>query len=174
MVAAPQQILEDPMTTTVLSHAEPCRQPAHARFARPGMTRPLAAMLLAAAVAALAVVAERWVDRWTDGHLLAAWLVVWAVVSVAILLIAGTARRIALRTLSGLAHWAYERQQARTRARLLELVGGDERLLADISLVADRTAASTVEGEADVAHSVEIEERISASVLRRRRALALM
>ena len=168
MNAAPQQNLEDPMTTTVLSHAEPCRQPARARFARPGMTRPLAAMLLAATVAALAVVAERWVDRWSDGHLLAAWLVVWAVVSVAILLIAGTARRIALRSLAGLAQWAYDRRQARTRARMLELVGGDERLLADISVVPDTAAASPL------ADGASFDEAASASALRRRRALALM
>lgn len=166
------------MTTSVLNPNEASGGPAKAGFARPGMTRPLAALLLAATVAALAVAAERWVDAWSDGHLLTVWLVVWAVVSVAILLIAGTARRIALRTLAALSQWGLERRQTRDRAQMLEKVGGDQRLLADISLVPDK--ARGVDGSAagdhrsDAACSDEFDARISASAMRLRRALALM
>jgi len=42
-------------------------------------TRTLAAMLLAAIVAAFVVVADQMMDTWADGHLLAAWVALWAV-----------------------------------------------------------------------------------------------
>ena len=42
-------------------------------------TRTLAGMLLAAVVAAFVVVADQMMDTWADGHLLAAWVTLWAV-----------------------------------------------------------------------------------------------
>lgn len=165
------------MTTTVLYRTEPGRIPAaKGSVALPRMTRPLAALLLAAVVAALAVAAERWVETWADGHLFTAWLVIWAVVFAATLLTAGAARRVALRTLTGLASWSRARQQARDEAMLRELFHGDERLLADISLVADTACAADASEtyDADAARSANIDEEISASVLRLRRARALM
>ena len=38
----------------------------------------LSAMLLAAMVSALVVVADQLIDTWADGHLLAAWVALWA------------------------------------------------------------------------------------------------
>lgn len=166
------------MTTTALHRTEPCRIPAaKGPSALPRMTRPFAALLLAALVAALAVAAERWVETWADGQLLTAWLVIWAVIFAAILLTAGVARRVALRTLTGLASWSRARQQARAEAMLRELVHGDERLLADISLVVDTACAADAASEpydADAARSANIDEEIATSTLRLRRAHALM
>lgn len=45
----------------------------------PRLHRPLA-LLLVGAVAALVVLADRFVQTWTDGHLFLAWLALWAVV----------------------------------------------------------------------------------------------
>ena len=42
-------------------------------------TPAASSLLLAAIVAALLVVANQVVDTWTDGHLLAAWVVMWTV-----------------------------------------------------------------------------------------------
>src|SRR5690554_3661834 len=42
--------------------------------------RGLAALLLAAVVASLVVIADRLISTWADGHLLLAWVVLWAVV----------------------------------------------------------------------------------------------
>ena len=58
-------------------------------------TRAGASMLLAAIVAALMVVANQVIDTWTEGHLLAAWIVMWAVAFAAIALFAAPARRAA-------------------------------------------------------------------------------
>ena len=69
-------------------------------------TRSLAAMLLAAMVAALVVVADQLVDTWADGHLLAAWVVLWVVGFAATALFADTARHLARRTVTGLDAWS--------------------------------------------------------------------
>ncbi|WP_137893659.1 hypothetical protein [Ramlibacter sp. 2FC] len=165
------------MTTASLYRAETRRLPASGKESLPRLTRPLATLLLAAFVAALAVVADRWVDSWSDDHLLTAWLVIWAVVFAASLLAAGPARRLALGILTALSDGARARQQAHAEAMLRELVHGDERLLADISLVpdcADRRAQAEPGYDADAARGANIDEEISASRLRLRRARALM
>ncbi|MGV1110471.1 hypothetical protein ACTAYL_19895, partial [Xanthomonas translucens pv. undulosa] len=41
--------------------------------------RGAASLLLAAVVSALLVVANQVIDTWTEGHLLAAWMVLWLV-----------------------------------------------------------------------------------------------
>lgn len=184
MTAAPQHFLEVQMTTTVFGNTELGRNPSAVvpslSALRARMTRSLATLLLAAAVAAVAVAADWWVETWADGHPLTAWAVIWAVVFAGSLLLAGTARRIALRTLTGLDQWARERVQARAEARLRELVKGDERLLADISLAVDAAVTPAAEAvapdeyDADAARSANIDDEISASTLRMRRARALM
>ena len=50
-------------------------------------------MLLAAVVSALLVVANQVIDTWTEGHLLAAWIVLWTVAFAALGLLAAPARR---------------------------------------------------------------------------------
>ena len=90
-------------------------------------------VLLAALVSSLVVVANQVVDTWTEGHLLAAWIVLWTVAFAAIALLAAPARR-AGRVLS--ARWdnivATQRQASADReywqAALL-----DPRVMADIS-----------------------------------------
>lgn len=97
------------------------------RVARPlvqaaaGTARPLAFLLLAAAVAALAVAADRLMASWADEHLLATWIALWAVVFAGFLTLAGTARRISQRLVLSLDEWARQRAAARaeTRAALL-------------------------------------------------------
>ena len=58
-------------------------------------TRGLSAVLLAAIVAALVAVADKFVTHWTDGSLLAAWMVMWLVAFLAMALFAGAARNVA-------------------------------------------------------------------------------
>ena len=55
--------------------------------------RAAATLLLAAVVAALLVVANQVVDTWTEGHLLAAWIMLWVVAFAALALFAAPARR---------------------------------------------------------------------------------
>ena len=53
--------------------------------------RGAASMLLAAMVSALLVVANQVIDTWSEGHLLAAWMVLWLVAFAAL----GVTRRLA-------------------------------------------------------------------------------
>ena len=53
----------------------------------------LSAMLLAAMVSALVVVADQLIDTWADGHLLAAWVALWAVGFGALAIFGGAARK---------------------------------------------------------------------------------
>lgn len=104
--------------------------------------RPLAALLLAAAVAALAVAAERLMASWADEHLLATWVALWAVVFAGSLLLAGTARRTAQRVIGRLDQWARERAQSRAEARMRLLARHDPRVMADLQAARDRADTS--------------------------------
>src|SRR3569832_2684935 len=57
--------------------------------------RASASMLLAALVSALLVVANQVIDTWTEGHLLAAWIVLWTIAFAALALFATPARGVA-------------------------------------------------------------------------------
>lgn len=77
----------------------------------------LAAMLLAAAVAALAVVANQLMDAWVDGHLFLGWVTLWVVVFGGLGMLAGSARRIARRAVAALDAWSRAQAQSRAQAR---------------------------------------------------------
>jgi hypothetical protein len=109
--------------------AENIRRAAH-RFdgARAG-----ASLLLAAIVAALMVVANQVVDTWTEGHLLAAWIVMWAVAFAALALLATPAKRTAAALRAGLTRWNAARKQAAADEQLWQVALTDARVMADIS-----------------------------------------
>lgn len=96
-------------------------------------TRAGASMLLAAIVAALVVVANQVIDTWTEGHLLAAWMVMWAVAFAAIGLFAAPAKRAAMAVRAVLQRWAAARKQAVEDQKLWNLALTDARVMADIS-----------------------------------------
>lgn len=108
----------------------------------PGNGRPLAALLLAAAVAALAVAADRLMTSWADEQLLATWIALWAVVFAGSLLLAGTARRTAHRVMGALDTWARRRADARAEARAWVLARRDPRLMAELQAARDHAEAS--------------------------------
>jgi hypothetical protein len=94
-------------------------------------SRGLAGMLLAAAVAALVVVADRLVSTWADGHLFLAWVAMWAVVFASMALFTGAARRLSQRLVRALDAWARERAEARAEARFMALAQRDPRMMAE-------------------------------------------
>lgn len=104
-------------------------------------TRAGASLLLAAIVAALMVVASQVVDTWTEGHLLAAWIVMWAVAFAALALLAAPAKRAAAALRVGLQRWAAARKRAAEDDQLWQLALTDARVMADISraMTADAT-----------------------------------
>jgi hypothetical protein len=110
-------------------------------------TRSLAALLLAAMVATLVVVADQLMDTWADGHLLAAWVLMWVIGFSALALLAPTARNVAGRVMQGLDGWSQGVARRRADERLLDLARKDSRVMADIQAAAIRAESE----EADVA-----------------------
>lgn len=100
--------------------------------------RGLAAVLLAAAVAALVVVADRLISTWADGHLLLAWVFLWVVIFAGSVLLAGTARRLAQRAMRSLDGWSQKLAQSRAEARLWDLAQSDPRLMGELTQARQR------------------------------------
>ena len=80
--------------------------------------RGLSAMLLAAMVSALVVVADQMIETWVDGHLLAMWVVLWAVGFAAAALLSGAACRWAARAVAAGDAWSARLAKARADARV--------------------------------------------------------
>ena len=110
--------------------------------------RGLAALLLAAVLAAVVVVADQMVSTWADGHLMAAWVVMWAIAFAVIGLFAGTARRTAQHVVGAGNRWAAARAQARADERLWALAQTDARVMADLRVARTRVG---LDGDTDMA-----------------------
>jgi hypothetical protein len=95
--------------------------------------RGAATLLLAALVSALLVVANQVVETWTEGHLLAAWIIMWTVGFAAIALFAGPARTAAIGLAKGYQSWAAARRAAAADEKMWEVALSDARVMADIS-----------------------------------------
>ena len=95
--------------------------------------RATASLLLAALVSALLVVANQVVDTWTEGHLLAAWIVLWTVAFAALALLAAPVRRLAAASRTGLKRWVAAYRAAEQDRKLWEVALSDARVMADIS-----------------------------------------
>ncbi len=109
----------------------------------------LSVLLLAALVAALVLLADRFVSTWADGHLFLGWVMLWAVIFVGLALFTGTARSLSVRAIRGLDGWSYAQAQARAEVRLWDIARSDPRVMAD--LIAIRADA---EPESDVSMAV--------------------
>lgn len=97
-----------------------------------GCSRSLAGLLLSAMLAALLVVADQLIDTWADGHLLAAWVLMWVLAFTAIAVIAPAARRLASYAVARLDAWSAGVAQRRADARLWALAQKDARVMKDI------------------------------------------
>ena len=95
--------------------------------------RGAATLLLAAVVSALMVVAHQVIDTWSEGHLLAAWMVLWLVAFGALALLASPARRAgaALRVASR--SWAESRRRAAEDERTWNVAIKDPRIMAELN-----------------------------------------
>ncbi len=95
--------------------------------------RATASMLLAAIVAALVVVANQLIDTWTDSHLLAAWVIMWAITFAALGLLASPIKRTAAAVRAGLQRRAAASRQEEADRKLWDVALTDARVMADIS-----------------------------------------
>lgn len=98
----------------------------------------LAAMLLSAVVAAFVVVADQMIDTWADGHLLTAWVALWAVAFATVGLFAGVTKTMAAQLKQGLDGWAARVAQHRADERLWAIAQTDSRLMGDLQTAMTR------------------------------------
>ena len=106
--------------------------------------RATASLLLAAIVSALLVVANQVVETWTEGHLLAAWIVLWTVAFAALALLATPARRTAAALRTSLKGAKARRLQARRDRQYWDAALSDARIMADISRAMSAAAVQDI------------------------------
>lgn len=94
--------------------------------------------VLAAVLAALAIVISQITETWSDGHMLAAWIVLWAMAFGSVALFSTPARRAINLVRSGYRAWVKSRQQAAADERVWNAALQDARLMADLARAMDR------------------------------------
>ena len=104
-------------------------------------TKFLATVLLAAGVSALLVTTDRLMQSWAESHLVAAWLALWAVAVLAIVLLRGFTRLLAQKLMIGLDAWSAQLARRRADARLWAMAQQDPRMMRDLEVALDRTPA---------------------------------
>lgn len=104
----------------------------------------LASMLLAAFVAALLVVADQLIDTWADGHLMVAWVALWAVAFGAIALFAPAAKKAASGLTEALRDWNVRAAERRSEANYWETAKRDPRVMADLQAAINRAEIAGV------------------------------
>lgn len=130
----------------------------------PEAARGLSALLLAAAIATLIVVADQVIDTWADGHLMLAWVLLWAVVFAGLALFADSARRLARRGMLALDSWSRSLAEARAEMRLWEMARRDPRLMSDLMAARDRSDQAADAQSADFGPALAALSPLSAPV----------
>lgn len=108
--------------------------------------RGAATLLLAAIVSALLVVANQVVDTWTEGHLLAAWIILWTIAFAGIALFAAPARRLVTGARSYAKGAAQTRRQKAEDRKFWDVALTDARVMADLSRAMSADATRDVRG----------------------------
>jgi len=122
--------------------------------------RRLSALLLAALLATLVVIADQVIDTWADGHLMLAWVSLWALVFAGLALFADTARRGARRTVAALDGWSRSLAEARAEMRLWEMARQDPRLMTELVAARNRAEAE-VDAAAPAAPAADFSEALA-------------
>ncbi len=104
-------------------------------------TRVLASVLLAAGVSALLVATDRLLQSWAESHLVAAWLALWAVAVLAMVLLRGLTRFLAHKLITGLDAWSAQLARRRADTRLWAMAQKDPRMMRDLEVALDRVPA---------------------------------
>lgn len=116
-----------------------------AATAAPGSSsKTLANLLLTAGVAALVVGVDQLIDNWAESHVVAAWLALWAVAVLAIVVLRGLTRHLAQNLMTGLDAWSAHVARCRADERLWLLAKSDPRLMSDLQVAMDRAAVDNV------------------------------
>jgi hypothetical protein len=106
-------------------------------------SKTLANLVLAAGVAALVVGVDQMIDSWAESHLVAAWLALWAVAVLAIVLLRGLTRHLAQNLMTGLDAWSAHVARSRADERLWAMAQSDPRLMRELQVAMDRSSEAT-------------------------------
>ena len=101
-------------------------------------------VLLAGAVAACVVAADQLISTWTDGHLLVAWIALWALVFVAVMLFAEATRGVSARLIARLDGWLLARAQRASDERIWAVAQSDPRFMAELQAARLRTETAAL------------------------------
>jgi hypothetical protein len=101
-------------------------------------SKNLANLMLAAGVAALVVGVDQMIDSWAESHVVAAWLALWAVTVLAIVVLRGLTRHLAQNLMTGLDAWSAHVARSRADERLWSMAQTDPRLMSDLQVAMDR------------------------------------
>ncbi|MDD2545238.1 MAG: hypothetical protein PHI55_03025 [Burkholderiaceae bacterium] len=123
-----------------VARAENAAHSLHRLVARFEGARGAASLGLAAGVSAVVVVANQVIDTWTEGHLLAAWMVLWVLAFASLALLTLPARRLSRALSRASRHGAERRRLAAADAQMWDLALKDARVMADISRAMDRAS----------------------------------
>ncbi|GAC1535573.1 MAG: hypothetical protein NVS2B4_16030 [Ramlibacter sp.] len=104
--------------------------------------RGAATLLLAGIVSALLVVANQVIDTWTEGHLFAAWTVLWAIGFAALGLLATPARRAVAGVHASWSRAVAARRRAAQDRELWSLALTDARVMSELSRAMSRDVLS--------------------------------
>ena len=103
-------------------------------------SKTLANLLLTAGVAALVVGVDQMIDSWAESHVVAAWLALWAVAVLAIVVLRGLTRHLAQNLMTGLDAWSAHLARSRADERLWSMAQSDPRLMSDLQVAMDRAS----------------------------------
>ena len=123
--------------------------------------KTLATLLSAAVVAALVVVADRVIDTWADGHLLATWVIMWAVAFAALGFFAPMVRQGASNIAARYDAWSVRSQNAHAEEAYWQSALNDPRVMAEYQAAKLRFEQS----EIDEAAKVEVAASLAATDL---------
>ena len=134
---------EHKMNTTVKSILGTMTAAPAAQAVPSSTSKTLANLLLAAGVAALVVGVDQLIDGWAESHVVAAWLALWAVAVLAIVLLRGLTRLLAQNLMTGLDAWSAHVARGRADERLWAMAQSDPRLMSELQVAMDRASEDT-------------------------------
>jgi hypothetical protein len=106
-------------------------------------SKTLANLLLTAGVAALVVGVDQMIDSWAESHVVAAWLALWAVAVLAIVVLRGLTRHLAQNLMTGLDAWSAHVARSRADERLWSMAQSDPRLMSDLQVAMGRASETS-------------------------------
>lgn len=110
--------------------------------------KTLATLLSAAVVAALVVVANRVINSWADGHLLATWVIMWAVAFAALGFFAPMVKQGASHLTVSYQAWSLRAENARAEVSYWQSALDDPRVMAEYQAAKNRSEQAGIDHSA--------------------------